>query len=89
MLIYRFRRSEYLTYRILTVPKEIHDTFKYETSKSVYEFEGKNFGIRHARGEFIVCTNQDDIWSNNMYQVIQSRSWQKNMIYTQFQDEHR
>ncbi|GAA5812722.1 hypothetical protein MFLAVUS_006180 [Mucor flavus] len=66
---YRFRRSEYLTYRILTVPKEIHDTFKYETSKSVYEFE-------------------DDIWSNNMYQVIQSRSWQKNMIYTQFQDEH-
>ncbi|KAI8052715.1 hypothetical protein BDF21DRAFT_468436 [Thamnidium elegans] len=85
---YRFRRSEYLTYRILTVPQKIHDTFKYNTLKSVYEFEGKNFGIRHARGEFIVCTNQDDIWSNNMYQATQSMSWQKNMIYTQFQDEH-
>jgi hypothetical protein len=86
---HRFRRSEYLTYRILSVPRSIHETFRYENLKSVYEYEGKNLGIQHARGEFIVCTNQDDIWSANMYQAIISRSWKRNMIYTQFQDKHR
>jgi hypothetical protein len=24
----------------------------------LHEFEGKNVGIRFARGEFVVCTNQ-------------------------------
>lgn len=71
------------------MPKEIHDSYQHDSLKSVYEFEGKNLGIRHARGEFIVCTNQDDIWSDSMYQAILSRSWQTKMIYTQFQDRHR
>lgn len=27
----------------------------------LHEFEGKNVGIRFARGEFVVCTNQGNI----------------------------
>lgn len=85
---YRFRRSDYLTWRILTVPPQLHDTFKYQHPKSLYEFEGKNIGIRYARGEYIVCVNQDDIWSQNMYNAIKSRAWKKKMIYTQLQGIH-
>lgn len=85
---YRFRRSEYLTWRIITVPPKIHDAFQYPHPKALYEFEGKNLGIRHARGEYLVCVNQDDIWSQNMYNAIKSRAWRSKMIYTQRQGIH-
>ncbi|CDS06149.1 hypothetical protein LRAMOSA08677 [Lichtheimia ramosa] len=87
--VYRFRRSAYLTYRIITVSREIHESLHgRDDGSSIYEFEGKNVGIRFARGEFIVCTNQDDIWSANMYNAIISRVWRKKVFYTQFQDSH-
>ncbi|KAF1796016.1 hypothetical protein FB192DRAFT_1307966 [Mucor lusitanicus] len=85
---YRFRRSDYLTWRIITVPPQIHDAFGYPQPKALYEFEGKNLGIRYARGEFVVCVNQDDIWSQNMYNAIKARTWRKKMLYTQRQGIH-
>lgn len=54
----RFRRSEHLTYRIITVPDTIHDVLPNVGGAPLHEFEGKNVGIRFARGEFVVCTNQ-------------------------------
>jgi hypothetical protein len=47
-----------LTYRIITVPKKIHDYLPNRGGSPLHEFEGKNVGIRYARGEFVVCTNQ-------------------------------
>ncbi|KAI8062637.1 hypothetical protein BC940DRAFT_308364 [Gongronella butleri] len=85
---YRFRRSAFLTYRIITVPNAIHDLVHPIERAAVYEFEGKNLGIRHARGEFVCTTNQDDLWTPNMYNAIVSRSWRKNTFYAQFQDPH-
>ncbi|KAI7857623.1 hypothetical protein BDC45DRAFT_544087 [Circinella umbellata] len=85
---YRFRRSEYLTYRIITVPRKIHETLSGEEGPNVLEYEGKNVGIRFARGEFIVSTNQDDVWSPNMHNAVVSRSFRKKMFYTQYQDSH-
>ncbi|EPB89538.1 hypothetical protein HMPREF1544_03622 [Mucor circinelloides 1006PhL] len=82
---YRFRRSDYLTWRIITVPSKVHGAFQYPHPKALYEFEGKNLGIRYARGEYIVCVNQDAIWSQNMYNAIKGRAWKKRMIYTQRQ----
>ncbi|ORX50604.1 hypothetical protein DM01DRAFT_1325048 [Hesseltinella vesiculosa] len=83
-----FRRSDYLTYRVISVPKHIHDALHAVARAPVYEYEGKNLGIRHARGQFICTTSQDDIWTPNMHNAIISRSWRKNTVYTQFQDPH-
>ena len=55
---FSFRRSKYLTYRIITVPRKIHETLRGEEGPDALEYEGKNVGIRFARGEFIVSTNQ-------------------------------
>ncbi|KAI9498657.1 hypothetical protein BDB00DRAFT_798980 [Zychaea mexicana] len=85
---YRYRRSKYLTYRIITVPRKIHETLRGKEGPEALEYEGKNVGIRFARGEFIVCTNQDDIWSPNMHNAVVSRSFRKKMFYTQYQDSH-
>ena len=43
---------------MITVPKEIHDILPNVGNSPLHEFEGKNVGIRFARGEFVVCTNQ-------------------------------
>ncbi|KAI8374126.1 uncharacterized protein BYT42DRAFT_575226 [Radiomyces spectabilis] len=85
---FRFRRSQYLTYRIISVPEKIHKVLPNRGNSPLHEFEGKNVGIRFARGEFIVCTNQDDIWSHNFHNAIKSRVFQKGIIYLQFQDRH-
>jgi hypothetical protein len=54
----RFRGSEYLNHRIITVSDKIHKILPNIGNTPLHEFEGKNVGIRFARGEYIVCTNQ-------------------------------
>ncbi|KAI9263411.1 hypothetical protein BDA99DRAFT_510131 [Phascolomyces articulosus] len=85
---FRFRHSNYLTYRVITVPNGIHEALPNRGNSPLHEFEGKNVGIRFARGEFIVCTNQDDIWSHNFLNAVKSRVFEKNVIYLQRQDHH-
>ncbi|KAG0175539.1 hypothetical protein DFQ30_005234 [Apophysomyces sp. BC1015] len=85
---FRFRRSKYLKYRIITISKELHDVVPNIGNAPLHEFEGKNAGIRFARGEFVVCTNQDDIWSHNFHKAVKSRVFKKNFIYLQHQDHH-
>ncbi|KAI9308153.1 hypothetical protein BJ944DRAFT_260791 [Cunninghamella echinulata] len=85
---FRFRRSRYLTYRIITVPPKIHQALPNRGGSPLHEFEGKNVGIRFARGEFVVCTNQDDIWSDNFHNAIKSKVFKKNVIYLQYQAPH-
>lgn len=86
--IYRFRRSEFLVYRIISVPKRIHDSRPNIGNLVLHDFEGKNVGIRFARGEFVLCTNQDNIWSWNMHNAVISRSFKRSMFYAQYQDRH-
>ncbi|CAO3667234.1 unnamed protein product [Umbelopsis vinacea] len=86
--IFRFRRSEYLEYRIISVPKKIHDTRLNVGNIPLHDYEGKNVGIRFARGEFVLCTNQDNIWSWNMHNAVASQAFRANMFYTQYQDRH-
>ncbi|GAA5816283.1 hypothetical protein MFLAVUS_009809 [Mucor flavus] len=85
---FRFRSSDYLTYRIITIPNSLHDIIPNRGKSPLHEFEGKNVGIRFARGEFVVCTNQDDIWSHNFHNAIKSRVFEKGVIYVQHQDHH-
>ncbi|KAI9475726.1 MAG: hypothetical protein EXX96DRAFT_574395 [Benjaminiella poitrasii] len=85
---FRFRSSKYIKYRIITVPYSLHQIMQNRGNSPLHEFEGKNVGIRFARGQFIVCTNQDDIWSHNFHNAIQSRVFQKGVIYLQHQDHH-
>ncbi|ORE20061.1 hypothetical protein BCV71DRAFT_196684 [Rhizopus microsporus] len=85
---FRFRRSKHLTYRIITVSPKIHSILPNLGNAPLHEFEGKNVGIRFARGEYIVCTNQDDIWSHNFINAIQSKVFEKDTIYVQYQSRH-
>ncbi|KAI8096490.1 uncharacterized protein BX664DRAFT_258050 [Halteromyces radiatus] len=84
---FRFRRSDFLTYRILTVPRQIHDSLYQPDRSPTYEFEAKNVGIRFARGEFVLCSKLDDIWTTHLHNAVKSRSWRKGIFYTQSQKD--
>jgi hypothetical protein len=50
--------------RLIQVPKELHERFENSDKLLLHQFIAKNAGIRRARGEFIVATNIDIIFSD-------------------------
>jgi predicted O-methyltransferase YrrM len=65
--------------RIITVPAEIHDTVGHPNP--VLEFYGKNVGIRRARGEFVLTTNPDILFSNELIAWLSQRQLRLDSFY--------
>lgn len=65
--------------RIIAVDKEQHDRIGH--SKPVLEFYGKNVGARRARGQFILTTNPDIIFTEELIAELAQRQLQTDRIY--------
>ena len=65
--------------RVITVPFEIHN--KTNNPSSVLEFYGKNVGIRRARGEFILVSNPDILFTQELIDVIAKQDLDINKVY--------
>jgi hypothetical protein len=61
-----------LSLRVITVPPEIHCRFRYADGLPLYQMIGKNAGIRRARGEFILATNVDILFSEEVVRYLAS-----------------
>lgn len=62
--------SEYLHGKVITVPADLHHQFKYAEKMPFFQMIAKNVGIRRAEGRFIVATNIDIIFSDELMQFI-------------------
>jgi hypothetical protein len=67
--------------RIIEVPAEIHARYKHGDNLPLYQMIGKNAGIRRARGEFLLLTNIDIVFSNELVQFLASRRLEKGRMY--------
>lgn len=65
--------------RIITVPKEIHNY--YQIGNPMLEYAAKNVGILRAKGEFILVTNPDIIFSDYILKGISLRAFPKDTFY--------
>lgn len=65
--------EDYLTIRYVVVPKEIHVSFEYSDRLGLYQMIAKNVGIRRARGEYVLCTNVDLLFSDEMFEWFAKR----------------
>ena len=60
------------TVRIIEVPPEIHSRFPYADRLGLFQMMAKNVGIRRARGQFILATNVDILFSDSLMQFMTS-----------------
>ncbi len=73
--------SPYCSVRIIEVPPHIHNEFDFSEGLALYQMIAKNVGIRRAKGEFVLATNIDLLYSDRLFQAFASRSLRKGMMY--------
>jgi hypothetical protein len=67
--------------RIIEVPDEIHKTFPNSERMPMFEYLAKNAGIRRARGDFVIVTNPDLIYSKRLISHLASKRLSEKRFY--------
>ena len=73
--------SDRLAVRIITVPPVLHDALKGPEKIPLHQFIAKNVGIRRARGDFILSTNIDVLFSNSLMETLSPERLQEDKFY--------
>ena len=69
--------------RIIEVPPELHHRFKHSEGLPLFQMIAKNVGIVRARGQFILSTNIDIIFSDGLMGFLCSDSLKKGNYYAE------
>src|SRR5262245_18528875 len=69
------------TYRFIEVPPALHQRLKYADVLPLFQMIAKNVGIRRARGQFVLATNIDIIFSNELVAQLASRALDSGTLY--------
>jgi hypothetical protein len=69
------------TVRIMEVPRRIHHRFKTADRLPLFQFIAKNAAIRRARGDYLLCTNIDILFSDEMMAFLAARRLRPDRIY--------
>lgn len=62
--------AKYLRARVITVPTFLHNRLKYADRLPFFQMIAKNVGIRRSQGQFILATNIDIIFSDELVAFI-------------------
>lgn len=75
------KRSKPGTARIITVPGTLHNRLPNANRMPMFEFIAKNVGIRRARGNFVLVTNPDILFSHQLIKFLASEQLSENRFY--------
>ncbi len=67
--------------RIIEVPPSLHARLKHADRLPLFQMIGKNVGIRRARGSFILATNIDILFSNELIAHIARQRLRQDRMY--------
>ena len=67
--------------RIVEVPYASHSRLEHSDRLPLFQMIGKNVGIRRARGEFVVATNIDIVFSEQLMRFIAERELRRGYVY--------
>lgn len=73
--------SSYCQARVITVPTVLHHQVKYADRLQFFQMIAKNVGIRRARGSFVLATNIDIIFSEELIAYISRRRLDPSCVY--------
>jgi len=66
--------------RLITVPAELHSTLEHSEKLPLFQMIAKNVGIRRARGKFVLATNIDILFSDEIFSFLKTKL-QENALY--------
>src|SRR5262249_22482713 len=69
------------TYRFIDVPPELHQRLRHADVLPLFQMIAKNVGIRRARGEYVLATNIDIIFSTPLVEALAARTLQPYRLY--------
>lgn len=75
------RATSYCQARIIVVPTVLHNRLKYADKLSFFQMIAKNVGIRRSRGQFILATNIDILFSDELMQFIAKQQLDGDKLY--------
>jgi hypothetical protein len=75
------KNNPMLEIRIIEVPPAIHRTFSHADNLPLFQMIAKNVGIRRAKGSFILATNIDVLFSNELISFIAKKKLETGKIY--------
>jgi len=67
--------------RIIEVPSETHGRFRHSEGLPLFQMIAKNVGIRRAEGRFVLATNIDLLFSDELVRFLASKSLQPQFLY--------
>jgi hypothetical protein len=67
--------------RAITVPEEVHRRYGHAEAMPLYQMIAKNVGIRRAEGEYILATNIDILFSDELMQFFGERRLETGRMY--------
>ncbi len=67
--------------RIIEVPPEMHQRWRTWKALPLYQMTAKNVGIRRARGEFVLATNIDILFSDELMELLAQRRLDPGKMY--------
>jgi len=73
--------NAFVSLRYIVVPKEIHDEYINSSKIPLYQMMAKNVGIKRAKGEFVLCTNIDIIFSNDCFNEFAKKEFKNGFFY--------
>ena len=83
-------RSAFWSALVLVVPPDIHSDLVDEKHLNFLQFWAKNVGIRHARYNWVLCTNPDVIFTNELCQALtQTKNDQHTIFGTHRKDMNK
>lgn len=74
-------RSQRCDVRIIAVPAEVHATIEHAAALPLFQMIAKNAGIRRARGEFVLATNVDLLFSDQLMRRLARRCLREDRMY--------
>jgi hypothetical protein len=67
--------------RFINVPPDTHQRYRYSEVLPLYQMIAKNVGIRRARGEFVLATNIDIIFSDELVEYLSTKQLDSHRMY--------
>jgi hypothetical protein len=73
--------TDFLSIRYIIVPNELHLKLSFSSQLPLFQMIGKNVGIRRAKANFVLCTNVDLIFSDELVERFAKRNLDENCFY--------